>query len=66
MDNSGANFINYSFENEPFSKNINSSSNSNDYTINKKVFDDDVKMMYEFIRFKYFKNVMKQNDNVFE
>ena len=66
MDNSGANFINYSFENESLSKNINSSSNSNDYTINKKVFDDDVKMMYEFIRFKYFKNVMKQNDNVFE
>ena len=60
------NFINYSFDHDPFSKNINSSGNSNDYIVNKKVFTDEIKMMYEFIEFKYFKKVMKQNNNIFE
>ena len=60
------NFINYSFDNEQLSKNINSTENANDYTVNKKVFAEDIKMMYEFIEFKYFKNVMKHNNNVFE
>ena len=60
------NFINYSFDHDPFSKNINSSSNSVDYKVNKKVFADEIKMMYEFIEFKYFKKVMKQNNNIFE
>ena len=60
------NFINYSFDHDPFSKNINSSDNSNDYTVNKKVLADEIKMMYEFIEFKYFKKVMKQNNNIFE
>ena len=32
----------------------------------KKVFADEIKMMYEFIEFKYFKKVMKQNNNIFE
>ena len=59
-------FINYSFDHDPFSKNINSSDNSNDYKVNKKVFADEIKMMYEFIEFKYFKKVMKQNNNIFE
>ena len=62
---SGNNFINYSFDNDPFSKNINSSVNSDNYTVNKKVFADEIKMMYEFIEFKYFKKVMKQNKNIF-
>ena len=61
-----SNFINYSFDNDPFSKNINSSGNSNDYKVNKKVFADEIKMMHEFIEFKYFKKVMKQNNNIFE
>ena len=60
------NFINYSFDHDPFSKNINSSGNSNDYIVNKKVFTDEIKMMYEFIEFKSFKKVMKQNNNIFE
>ena len=60
------NFINYSFDHDTFSKNINSSDNSNDYKVNKKVFADEIKMMYEFIEFKYFKKVMKQNNNIFE
>ena len=61
-----SNFINYSFDHEPFSKNTNSSGNSNDYKVNKKVFNDEINMMYEFIEFKYFKKVMKQNNNIFE
>ena len=59
-------FINYSFKNQTFSKNINSSLNSNDYIVNKKIIADDFKMIFEFIEFKYFKKVMKQNENLFE
>ena len=64
--NKDDNFINYSFEHEKFSKNINSPSNGNDYIVNKKILADDIKMMYEFIEFKYFKKVMKQNNNILE
>ena len=60
------NFINYSFDHDPISKNINSSGNNDDYKVSKKVFADEIKMMYEFIEFKYFKKVMKQNNNIFE
>ena len=59
-------FINYSFEQEEFTKKINSSINRNDYAVNKKIFADDIKMMHEFIEFKYFKKVMKQNNSIFE
>ena len=61
-----SNFINYSFGHDPFSKNFNSSSSSDDYKVNKKVFADEIKMMYEFIEFKYFKKVMKRNNNILE
>jgi len=60
----GGEFINYSFEQEPFSKNFKSSVN-NDYTINKKALSDEIKMIHEFIEFKYFKKVMKQNNDIF-
>ena len=60
------NFINFSFEKERFSKNNKSSGNEEDYTVNKKVFSEDIKMMHEFIEFKYFKRVMKQNNNFLE
>ena len=60
------NFINFSFESEPFSKNNKSTGNGNNYTVNKKGFSDDIKMMHEYIEFKYFKKVMKQNYNIFE
>ena len=60
-----SNFINYSFDHDPISKNINSSGNNDDYKVSKKVFADEIKMMYEFIEFKYFKKVMKQNNNIF-
>jgi len=58
--------INRSFEQETFSKNNKSPFNEEDYTVNKKVLSDDIKMMHEFIEFKYFKKVMKRNNNIFE
>ena len=60
------NSFNLSFKNETISKNNNSSIKSNDYTFNKKVLSDDIKMIHEFIEFKYFKKVMKQNNNLFD
>ena len=61
-----SNFINYSFDHDQFLKNKNFSGNSKDYRVDKKVFADEIKMMHEFIEFKYFKKVMKQNNNIFE
>ena len=58
--------INYSFDPKTFSENNKSPSNIEDYAVNKKVLSDDIKMMYEFIEFKYFKKVMKRNKNIFE
>ncbi len=60
------NYINYSFGQEPISKNNNLPGKGNDYTVNKKEFSDNIKMMHEFIEFKYFKEVMKQNNNIIE
>ena len=57
------NFINYSFEQEAFSKNR-YQSNGAEYSVNKKEFSDDIKMMHEFIEFKYFKKIMKRNNNI--
>ena len=55
-----------SIEQEQSSK-INNSSNISDiYTVNEKLLSNDIKMMHEFIEFKYFKRVMKQNNNIFE
>ncbi|ABO17627.1 hypothetical protein [Prochlorococcus marinus] len=57
--------INFSFDYEKFSENNNSPLND-DYAVNKKVLSDDIKMMHEFIEFKYFKKVMKRNSNIME
>ena len=57
--------INFSFDQETFSENNKSPLNVDDYEVNKKVLSVDIKMMHEFIEFKYFKKVMKQN-NIFE
>ena len=57
---------NYCLEQKPFAKNNNSSVNIADCTVNKKALSDDIKMMHEFIEFKYFKKLMKQNNNIFE
>jgi len=59
-------FINFSFDLELFSKNNKSPSNVDDYAVNKKALSDDIKMMHEFIEFKYFKKVMKRNNNIIE
>ncbi len=58
--------IDFSFDQERFSENNKPPSNVDDYAVNKKVLSDDIKMMHEFIEFKYFKKVMKRNDNIFE
>ena len=64
--NDGGKFINFSFDHETFSENNNSSLNVDEYAVNKKVLSDDIKMMHEFIEFKYFKKVMKRNNNIIE
>ena len=58
-----SNFINYSFEKELLSKNK-KPDNVDDYSVNKKTFSEDIKMMQEFVEFKYFKKVMRQNNDL--
>jgi len=58
--------INFSFDPDTFSENNKSPSNEDDYAVNKKVLSDDINLMHEFIEFKYFKKVMKRNNNIFE
>lgn len=57
------NFSNESFGKEPLSSKFKSSNNRDNYMLNNKVFSDDIKLMHEFIEFKYFKKVMKENKN---
>ena len=59
-------FINFSFDHETFSENNKPPLNVDEYAVNKKVLSDDIKMMHEFIEFKYFKKFMKLNNNIFE
>ena len=58
--------INFSLDQETCSENNKSPENRDDYTVDKKLLSDDIKMMHEFIEFKYFKKVMKRNNNIFE
>ena len=53
---------NFSFDQGIFSENNKSPLNVDDYEVNKKVLYDDIKMMHEFIEFKYFKKIMKRNN----
>ncbi len=46
--------INFSFDQETFSENNKSQLNL-DYAVNKKELSDDIKMMHEFIEYKYLK-----------
>ena len=59
-------FIDFSFDHETFSENNRSPLNVDKYAVNKKALSDDIKMMHEFIEFKYFKKVMKRNNNIIE
>ena len=58
--------INFSFDQETYPENNKSPHNVDDYAVNIKVLSDDVKMMHEFIEFKYFKKIMKRNNNIIE
>ena len=58
--------IKFSLDHETFSENNRSSLNLDEYAVNKKVLSDDIKMMHEFIEFKYFKKIMKRNNNIIE
>ena len=58
--------LNFSFDQETFYENDRSQLNVDEYAINKKELSDDIKMMHEFIEFKYFKKVMMRNKNIFE
>ena len=60
-----ADFINFFFDYETFSENNKSPLNVDDYEVNKKELSNDIKMMYEFIEFKYFKKIMKRNNDIF-
>ena len=60
-----SNFINNSFEQESVFRNDKSQVNSDDYMVNKKALSADIKLMHEFIEFKYFKKVMNQNKDIF-
>ena len=64
--NNSREVINFSSDHETFSENNKSSLNVDEYAVNKKVLSDDIKMMHEFIEFKYFKKVMKRNNNIIE
>ena len=64
--NSKKDIINFSFDHEIFSEDNKSPLNVDEYAVNKKVLSDDIKMMHEFIEFKYFKKVMKRNNNIIE
>ena len=57
-------FLDFSFDHETFSENDKFPLNVDEYAVNKKVLSDDIKMMHEFIEFKYFKKVMKRNNNI--
>ena len=64
--NNEEDFINYSFDHDTFFENNKSPLNVDQYAVNKKALSDDIKRMHEFIEFKYFKKVMKRNNNIFE
>ena len=58
--------VKLAFDHEKFSKDNKSPLNVDEFSVNKKVLSDDIKMMHEFVEFKYFKKVMKRNSNIIE
>ena len=65
-NNGKGDLINFSFDQETFPENNKSQFYVDEYEINKKVLSDDIKMMHEFIEFKYFKKILKRNNNIIE
>ena len=64
--NERGDLVNFSFDQETISENSISSLYTEDYEVNKKALSDDIKMMHEFIEFKYFKKIMKRNNNIID
>ena len=64
--NDKGDFIDFSFDYETFSENNKPPLNVDEYAVNKKVLSENIKMMHEFIEFKYFKKIMKRNNNIIE
>ena len=60
-----SNFIDYSIKKELFSKNK-KTGKVEYFSFNKEKFFDDIKMMQEFVEFKYFKKFMMQNKDILE
>jgi len=60
------NFSNNNLGQEPFTNNNRSPIDNNDYKVNKKLLFEEVKMINEFIEYKYFKRIMNQNKNIFD
>ena len=59
-------FVNKSSEQYLIFKNYKTASNGDVYSVNKKLFSEDIKMMKEFVEFKYFKRIMRQNRNILD
>ena len=64
--NEKGDLINFSFEHKTFSENNKSPLNVDEYAVNKKVLSDYIKMIHDFIEYKYFKKVMKRNNDIIE
>ena len=64
--NNKSHLLKDSFDQATFSENNKSPLNVDEYAVNKKVLSDDIKMMHEFIEFKYFKKIMKRNNSIIE
>ena len=59
------NFINNSLGQESVSRNDKSLVNRDDCMVNNNALSADIKLMHEFIEFKYFKKIMNQNNDIF-
>ena len=60
------NSIAESYGDDLLSRSDKSLSNIDFFKLNKKLLTEDIKMMHEFVEFKYFKRIMSQNKNIFE
>ena len=59
-------FVNDSIGHETFPNDKKKQTYNDFYKVNEKSFYEDIKMIQEFIEFKYFKKVMKRNNIIFE
>ena len=60
------NYLSDSFQHEPSLKKKDSLRNNDVNSVRPIPLSDDIKMMHEFIEFKYFKKIMRQNKNILE